>query len=87
MKEKNHVIEMEPEILAAVDHMRACAPECFAGLSDAEALAMLIRLGLKGEEKPSMSNNERFNHMLNSCRHPRQVYNALSAFPKEEKQV
>lgn len=30
-----------------------------------------------------MSNNERFNLMLNSCKHPRQVYNALSAFPKE----
>lgn len=29
-----------------------------------------------------MSNNEKFNALLNSCPHARQVYNALLAFAK-----
>lgn len=35
-----------------------------------------------------MTNNEKFNQMLNSCQHPRRVYNALTALaeaPQPEK--
>ena len=30
----------------------------------------------------AMSNNEKFNAMLNECRHPKKVFNALPAFLK-----
>lgn len=47
------------------------------------ALKAILSTGAK-EGGGNMSNNERFNQLLNSCQNPRAVYSALQAFAVQD---
>lgn len=52
-----------------------------------DSLTGLLGACAQKPTEPAKSNTEKFTDVLNSCQHPRAVFNALSAFADQRKAV